>query len=207
MKKIEALKIIRQCALKYNERYLDKNLLFVFGTESDPECFEAVFQRNNFLHLTGVKPSKNNSSYSFYNKAVNNMLTLSDFEFDENGLAKLKLEILNRLLDLDRSANMVGVLNSIRPLLITEKLVGNIYCCMGFVKYSENKAFYVPNTALKEDTRNITVHPQKRVLTVLKKNIKDELYKTISYTAKNTDFKNISFNCTIKSKISNDLFT
>lgn len=50
----------------------------------------------------------------------------------------------------------------------------------------------MPNTALEEDIRNISVRPIKRIFAVLKKDIKDKKYNSLSYIAKNVSLKHIS---------------
>ncbi len=52
---------------------------------------------------------------------------------------------------------------------------------MGFVRDNQ---YYIPNTALKEDIRNVTIHPQKRILAIYRKPIKDQQYVELCYVAK-----------------------
>ena len=49
---------------------------------------------------------------------------------------------------------------------------------MGFIKNGQD--LYVPNTALKQDIRDIT-DDRKKIIAVLKKNINEKLYKNITY--------------------------
>ena len=70
-------------------------------------------------------------------------------------------------------AKMVGIYDYTKSVLYTEKIAGNVYACIGFIK--ENN-YYIPNTALREDIRDISIRPQKRVLAIFKKNIHEKFY-------------------------------
>lgn len=78
---------------------------------------------------------------------------------------------------------MIGQYDNSRIYLQTDKIIGNVNACMGFVK---EKNTYVPNTALNEDIRSITSE-RKKVIAVLKKNINEEFYKEITYLKNNYD--------------------
>ena len=58
--------------------------------------------------------------------------------------------------------------SSTKSLLITDKIIGTITICLGFVYETEN-SFYVPNTVLREDIRDVTKHPQNRILAIFEK--------------------------------------
>ena len=76
--------------------------------------------------------------------------------------------------------------------LYTEKLVGSIVAGMGFVLDKNLKSsFYVPNTVLNKDIRDVTVYPQKRVLAILKKKSSEAIYNELVYLAKGIKSKNI----------------
>lgn len=53
------------------------------------------------------------------------------------------------------SADTIGDYATLSPKLYTDKLAGSTKACMGFIKTS-NSSRYVPNTILKEDTRDNT---------------------------------------------------
>ena len=183
MKKEAAIKIITDCAKSYQKNLENKNLLFVFGTPQSPKHFEASFLPRNFLHLTGVKlsPKRISGSTDFYERCLSGHLSPSDFDMAQNGTTDMKLSILPQLMQLSRCAKMVGDYDNTKSVLYTEKLAGNISACIGFVK---EKDYYIPNTALREDIRDISIHPQKRVLAIFSKEISQELYDTLCYTAK-----------------------
>lgn len=193
MKKEDAIKIITKCVSDYQSYLSNKNILFVYGTLQNPNYLEATFLPRHFLHLTGVEINKNRifSSTDFYKRALNNRLSPHDFSFPKNGTAELKLMILPSLMKIHCSAKMIGDYNFVKPILYTEKLVGNITACLGFVKDADIE-YYIPNTVLQEDIRDITQKPQQRILAVLRKNIKQENYEEICYLAKGISLQDIS---------------
>lgn len=60
MEKLDALKILFQCADQYYEKLCDNTLLIISANNSGNKTFatEILFERTNFLHLTGVKFQK-----------------------------------------------------------------------------------------------------------------------------------------------------
>ena len=83
---------------------------------------------------------------------------------------------------------MIGEYSFSKSLLYTEKLAGNVTACVGFVR---DDRFYIPNTVLREDIRDITKRPQKRVLAVFKKEMKEPVYSELCYHAKGINLSRI----------------
>lgn len=168
-RKLNDLKLLIESAKIYNENLADKNLLVIYQDRITKKYLylEFVFFKTNFLHLIGVNfvssTDDNMKSELFFNKCLNNELSLSDFSYRSDGTTKLKLDILKQVVSIDKSAKMVGDYNHSRPALITDKITGNIHACIGSVLNESN--YYVPNTALKEDIRNIVSkwHPIKAI--------------------------------------------
>lgn len=92
---------------------------------------------------------------------------------------------------------MTGDYNNTKLYLSTQKLVGNVNICMGFIKKGN---YYIPNTALKEDIRNITTE-QAKIIAIMVKNVKDAKYKEITYLNKNIEMKTILENEQINKKV------
>ena len=200
MKKEQAIKIITESAKIYKENLENKNLLFIFGAEKSPEFFEASFLPRNFLHLTGVKIVEKRilGSVDFYEKCLKGKLSPLDFSFADNGTTDMKLSILPQLMKIQTCTKMVGIYDHKKSVLYTEKIAGNIYACMGFIKEND---YYIPNTALREDIRDISVQPQKRVLAIFKKNIPQKLYDEIPcYLAKKVDISILNYSDNLKEK-------
>ena len=84
MEKHDALKILFQCADQYYEKLCDNTLLIISANTSGNKTFatEILFERTNFLHLTGVKFQKGKplSPNTFYNLCRTRRLKKEDFE-------------------------------------------------------------------------------------------------------------------------------
>lgn len=197
MKKENAIKIITECAQDYHTYLENQNLMFLFGASENPSFFEAAFFPRHFLHLTGVDLTNKNTSGSsdFYKRALKGQLSVNDFSLATDGTTEMKLFVLPQLVKIHRSARMIRDYSFTKSLLYTEKIAGTIFACLGFIR---NNKYYIPNTALKEDLRDITVKPQKRVLAIFKKPIPQPRYDEICYTAKGVDFQNLNIPIEIK---------
>lgn len=192
MDKTTALKIIFECAKKYETNFLNKNVLFICSSNAEKITFmEATFLAQNFLHMTGVKFEKNKELQPkvFYNLAVSKRLSTKHFLMNTDGTTELKLKVLPMLLSPNMSAKMIGDYNTYNPKLVTEKLVGGIKGCMGFVLDKETH-FYAPNTVLCADIRDYITN-QRQILAVLKKNITDRNYEELVYMSKASKTINI----------------
>lgn len=191
MKKDAAIKIITDCAKQYHANLEGKNLLFVFGSLQKPSTFETVFLPRNFLHLTGVEVDESRfaGSSDFYEKCLKGQLSPRDFSLANNGTTEMKLSILPQLMNIQRFAKMVGDYSFTKSMLYTEKLAGNITACLGFVR---EDTYYIPNTAIKEDIRDITRRPQQRILLIYKKHIHEVQYRELCYAAKNIDIEQVA---------------
>ena len=200
MRKREAIGIITTCAAMYDKNLVNRNFLFVYGSEEQPFYMETVFLPRHFLHLTGVKlpedkgndPELAQSSVDFYQRALKHRLRESDFVMSNDGTVEMKLSVLTSLMNIHKVSKMVGTYDSSKALLSTEKLAGTVTACMGFVR-EKSSGYFVPNTALREDIRNITLRPQEKVLCVLQKEVKDATYTAICYKAKTVQLKDIPF--------------
>lgn len=202
MRKEKAIKIISDCAKDYSTYLENQNLMFIFGDCDKPCFFETVFLPRNFLHLTGIKLKNKESSGSsdFYKKALKGQLSSDDFSVSRDGTTEMKLTVLPQLMKIHTSAKMVGDYDFTKSVLYTEKIAGNIHACLGFA-YDSKCNYYIPNTALREDIRNITAKPQQRILAILKKHISQSVYSEICYTAKKVDFDDIKIPTEISDKI------
>lgn len=186
MKKEDAIRIITNCAKLYHENLEGKNLLFLYGSPQLPQHFEAVFLPKHFLHFTGVAlvPQRIVSSIDFYDRCLNRNLSPSDFGMPDSGTVEMKLSVLPRMMKISTAAKMIGEYDLSKSLLYTEKLAGNVSACMGFV---QDDGYYHPNTILKEDIRDVTKRPQKKVLAVFGKTLQAPTYTEVCYIAKGID--------------------
>ena len=195
MEKIEALKIILDCAKKYNTNLNNKSLLFIAcNKERGVYSFEARFTSSNFVHLTGIKhvqeiTGEKISPSDFLERCINNKLSIKHFDLAEDGTTQLKLEVLPKLMNPNLPAKMLGKFDDNKTKLYTENIAGSTYGCMGFVK--DKKDYYnYPNTVLNDDIRKNVVCAD-RILITYRKNITDEYYSEIVYKTKKYDFSKL----------------
>ena len=72
----------------------------------------------------------------------------------------MKLNVILTLMNIYKTARMMGDYNSSKSVLYTKKLTGNHIGCMGFANYG---GYYNPNTLLNEDIRSVTQKPQENI--------------------------------------------
>ena len=183
-----AIRIVSACADRYHSELEGKALLFItLNKHKTPGAIEFCFHGHNYLHLTGIQTLL--SADRFYERCLSGRLSHSDIDFSEDGTTQLKLEILPSIINGSLSAKMIGDFSTLRPLLYTEKLAGSTRACVGFI-YDKQLGQYIPNTVLKEDIRNY-IRNMQRVIAVLRKPIRSELYEEITYLAKKIEWSGI----------------
>lgn len=202
MDKKEALKIILECAKLYNKNLVNKNVMFICRNKQQQLfVFEVLFLPRNFLHLTGIKIMNKeiDSSIKFYRACLSNKLDVSDFKYSEDGTTIMKLRVLTQVMNLHKVSKMFGEYNNIKSYLFTEKITGNVTACVGFIG---DNGFYVPNTALKEDIRNMVV-PESRstIIYTFIKTKDNKLYSTITYVSDNYNLEKLFKSKDILNKI------
>lgn len=197
--KEEAISVVVRCAEKYREELDGRSLLFVcVDKHRKTLCIEFSFHGSNYMHLTGLKPRESSDgegegplfANDFYHKCLDHRLSPSDFAFSDDGTTHLKLDILPSVICKNLRASIIGEYNSSRPRLYTEKIVGNIHACMGFV-YDRRTSEYVPNTVIKEDARDL-VSGSARVIAVYRKDIRAAQYEEATYIAKKVDWDSVA---------------
>lgn len=189
--KQQAVSVIVDCAAMYEKNLNGRQLLFVLKDKHKHiSFFETSFYSFNFLHLTGVKLDVSITAADFYELCLRHRLSANDFSFAKDGTTILKLEILPRLMEKDISAKMAGDFNGCNPKLYTEKLVGGVKACLGFVRVSDSE--YVPNTVLNTDIRTATNVSQQVIATYRRKRT-DSCYRELVYKAKKIDLKAFEF--------------
>jgi len=176
----EAIKIIYKCAIEYKNNLSNKCVLFVTVTDSKATSFEALFLPQNFKHLTGA--ASHLSGADFFDLAVRNRLSPNDITLANDGTTDLKLDVLPQLMNIHRTARMVGDYDFSRSLLVADKVAGTVTAALGFV---QSKNLYLPKTALKADVRDITIQSTRRkIAAVFVKRRGDELFSHLTYIAK-----------------------
>ena len=206
MNKEKALKTIFDCAKSYNQNLVNSNLLFIScDKHKNISVLETVFYSSNYLHLTGVVLSKkykkdilnneNNQGIAnqFFIDCLEQRFSIDDFSFDRTGQTELKLKVLPMAIQVNLAAKMYGEYSSfiVHDFLKTDKIIGNTNLCLGFIK-KKNSKFYVPNTLLQKDIRDL-VNRYERVIAIYKKDVKDNLYGKNIYIAKNVNIEHYKF--------------
>lgn len=187
LSKIEIINILSNCIKNYNENLKNKKVMFIIENKYRTLKLEEVFfGKRNFYHLTGIiafdRNGKKLSSNNFYDLLLNGRINDMNIRKTDK-TTDLKIQVLPQLMRLDRIASMIGDYDNSRIFLQTEKVAGGTNSCMGFVRDSKLN-IYVPNTALKIDIRDIT-NNRNKIVAILKKDIKDNLYKNITYLKQN----------------------
>lgn len=175
MDKAQAIRIITQCANMYQAELNNRNVLFVYLDGGRSRVLECSFLPRHFLHLTGVQFS--GSSSNFLRLCVEHKLSPQQISLANNGTTEMKLQVLPELVNIHKTARMIGSYDHSKIMLFTDKLVGSVRGCMGFVT---DGAYYVPNTVLREDIRNIT-REHKRMIATFVKEIGQEVYTDVSF--------------------------
>jgi len=198
-KKQEVLTVLFKAAKLYEQNLNNKNILVVYRQHPNQYCyFEGVFGERNFHHLTGTKLRNGLQVVDFYHHCLDKRLRIEDFELAADGTTYLKKDILENVMKIQYIARMVGIYNGNKPKLITDKLVGNITCCLGFVK--EPSGYFAPNTALNTDIRTEVVSTNQ-VIAVYMKNIAEPYYNRLCYVAKGLQPEQLRSNEEIESKL------
>ena len=159
--KQDAIKIVTSCAEQYESELNGRQLLLLCTDKHKKiHTIELTFQSWHFLHLTGLKlvgrfKSESNSSEltarDFYSRCLERKLSPEDFDFSKDETSFKKLDVLPLVICKNLHANAIGDFDKQRPRLMTDKLIGGVKACIGFVRDSDQ---YVPNTIIKEDIRN-----------------------------------------------------
>jgi len=195
--KLEALRIIHNSAVDYKGNLVNRNVMFITVNFSKPEIFETSFLPRNFLHLTGVRTKLN--STTFYSLALRDRLSEKDIDFTDDGTTAKKLDVLRSLMNIHKTARMVGDYDHSQRLLVTDKLAGTITSAMGFRKDGD---YYMPNTALKTDVRIISKKPVQRIAATFLKSIQDDKYNELTYLAKGFKIEDDFFAGILKDMVS-----
>jgi len=174
--KAEALRIIHNSAVAYKNNLLNRNVMFVAEKDDVTQLFETKFLPSNFRHLTGIMTNLN--STRFFEAAVGNKLKESDIQFARDGTTQKKLDILFSLMNIHKTAKMAGDFEGSHKVLLSDKIAGTTTAVMGFVK---DDNYFVPNTIIKDDVRQLTRKPTLVISAIFIKPDKQSVYSEISF--------------------------
>ncbi len=201
-KKEKDLQIIIDCGKKYKENLAGKQLLIVSSKNGTISTTEVEFSLRNYHHFTGVKLQKNPvtnkliTTSQFINKALNGRLKTDDWEYRKDGTTGLKLKILQDIVEIHKTAKMIGSYVDNRVMLKTDLCIGNIFCYLGMIKTNSITRFdnnvYVPNTVINKDIREDVREPEK-IIAIYRKNKTDKIYQELTYLAKGESKQDIEY--------------
>lgn len=178
----------------YEQSLKNKKLLILYGhNANNPESIECLFLNTNFKHLTGI--DNNDPPLVFYKKCLNRRLSEEDIIFKKDNTTEIKISVLKKTLQLFSNGKMIGIYDDNRMYLQTDKLIGGVNSCLGFIL--DNNDFYYPNTLIKGDIRHLCSKGSvKPINAILRKDIKADVYEEICYVSKRigNDFSRININ-------------
>ena len=177
----------------YKSELLGRSLLVLYlDSHSELNTYSVTFLPRNFMHLTGLihahDPKYN--SVHFYNDAILKRLKKDDFYLGAY-TTNLKLEILESALANVLRSNMIGTYDNSGPLLITERVVGTVNSCIGFVNDKQTGLNY-PNTLLNVDIRR-KLRERYRICAIFRKRDDEEEYSEATYIAKRIRWDPLQF--------------
>lgn len=190
MEKKDAMEQLHKLARQYQVNLANRNFLFIFDLSGNYQYFEVAFFKRNFLHLTGIKLTDNNSAINFYNQCLHKRIPADGFAFKQDGTTEQKFAVLPSLFDFRSGFKMLGEYNYSKKLLYADKLCGGVHGCIGFVQ-DKCSAYFVPDTSLQEDIRNLVLKPYK-IEAILDKQIRDNCYSNIIYCSKKLNLIDLS---------------
>ena len=151
--KEDALKIIIDVAIKYEERLRDNHFLIIYSQNNKINAVQVGFRDSNYLHMTGVKSRL--SASVFYDSCVKKKLSERDFEIDKNGRVQQKLMVLPYLPDLLYNNCMIGDFINSGICIKADYFIGNTKAVLS-VGFRTGKSVDFPVTLYNEDIRKLT---------------------------------------------------
>lgn len=221
--KINAISVLREAAKLYNQYFCNKKLLVIHDNLLNPCAIEVTGTPTGFLHLTGAKvnidnllqdvPDKEtNYRIVFYEKCLNNKLSIYDFDFDNKGETERKLKVISTALNPQNNAKMIGDYNEQRIYFKSDKLMGSESSYLGLFK--DKKGYYavgsVINGDIRDDVKHVGISPiTSKIFMILSKGFSDKCYNEIisisKYKGKKIDVQDLLKKISKDYPISQDL--
>lgn len=185
--KKKVLNIILSAAKNYDAYLKDRHFLLLFKSENRISQVEIGFRDSNFLHLTGVQ--SNLSAKKFYERCLNNRLSIKDFSLDKNGKTEQKLQVLPFLHTLPYNNCMIGEFVNSGILIQADYFVGDskLILSLGF---RHTGKIDIPVSLYKGDIRELT-NPTNKVLAIFTRLFSEENYNNIAYLSKGISLSDI----------------
>lgn len=183
---------VLRCAEQYEKELLNTKILFVYENRrtKEYESEEVTFLPSNFKHLTGVLYSQNDKEQEsegavyFFNLALKKRLDIHKCKYKSDGTTTIKLQILSSIMNIKKTARMIGDYNHSRLHIMADKMCGSTSATLAFTRSKSNELF--PSSTLREDIRRL-VTEYHTVVAVYQKAIQDSEYTECCYTSKKYD--------------------
>ena len=183
---------------EYNKYLKNNQFLFVYKNQlRSYKYFILKFERNNFLHLTGLKykgkPNK------FYSELENQKLSYKLVSIRKDGTTRLKLDVLKQLRQITITPTQVGNFSADGVRLSLDKVVGKTSGLLTLGLKQDGKHF-IPNSLLKIDAKKLSnkLYP---IALVMKAPYNCNKFSEITYQSKNPKIYDKDLIC----KVINDI--
>lgn len=171
---------IIQASKVYKEHLLNRNFLIIYSHCNRMKYYETVCLNVHYKHLTGIKtdiPAKD-----FFKKCYKSIITPKDYKTANDGSTELKLQVILNAMQFESTAKNVGFFNGKSGInLFSDMVVGNYVYSLGFVKDKNAPRFYVPNTLLKKNIKEVSLNPIGEIICIIEKQVKEKQYHNIMF--------------------------
>lgn len=182
MNKTEIISTVHKCVCAYETNLCNTQVMFVYlNSHNQIDFAEVRFRSHNFLHFTGLIPREDISANKFYHLILNHKLSPNDFVIGQPVNTERKLQILSKIVIIDQLARMIGDYIGPRLALYTEKIIGTTSACLGLILINN---YFIPNTILHEDIRDITQPPIGKIIAIFKMKNSERNYTQLIYKKK-----------------------
>lgn len=173
-------KKIIQASKKYKDHLLNHNFLIVYSHCNKLDYYETVCLNIHYKHLTGIKTSI--KAKDFFKKCYKGIIKPEEYTTSEDGSTELKLQVILDAMEFENTAKNIGFFNGKSGInLVSDMIVGNYVYSLGFVKDSNIPKYYVPNTLLKKNIKDVSLNPIGDIICIISKQVKDKQYNNVVY--------------------------
>ena len=175
--KKNAVRIITEAAVKYQEHLNHRQFLILFRYGEEIRYAEVGFRDMNFLHLTGVKCDI--SAQRFFERCINRKLSERDISIDGNGKIAQKLHVLPYIHELLYHNCMIGDFVNSGVMIQADYFVGDTKLILS-VGFRHGNSIDIPVTLYSGDVRKLT-KPTNKVLAIYRRTYPKKKYKETTY--------------------------
>lgn len=187
-----------QCAAsRYNE-LVDKDVLFIYKNKDNMyDFYQMYFGRDNFMHLAGVKRTKEMKAVNFYDKCLSGTIALRECKPKHN-IANMheKVSVIHKLLDYRNcKCYKAGNKDLITRYDDFEFAIGNDRGLIGYADEVSGNGIYkvnpnhlpIPYTLIPNNMKQYCTETSK-IMFVLRKESTEDNYKKLYYEIKKDIF-------------------